>query len=650
MLAIAGVVALLGSLALVSISFSLVNMGDKTQALGLPQGSVRAVIALSLVVLFAILTVYLFSSLNTPQQFREVASCMDDGTSAQMLTQQRSGELMTRVPVENAAGTCKGLSGQRYNVLIQQPANPDAIDFAKQLLVLIGTLVTSVASFYFGSKAVGEARDVVAGLNVQPWVHGVEPATLTQGGKDLTLDLLGTGLNGARQVQVSRTGEAPLNAISVTSNDNRVHAKFNVPPDAPLDDPAWDVTVTDGQGRSFRLPAAVKIVAPDKTGSDAGSTGGGAAGGGGAGGGAAGGGAAGGGAAGTGAAGAGTAPPGVAAGTAPGTTPGVASIAPVGATGALATLREKLEAEKTAIAALGAIDKGAALPTPPDATLAELNQFLAAADTLTKGPSDAAAIATSVQTGTALLEKVQNAGLPGSLADVIAVLQRVGTVAAPAVAGIPAGPVGIVLGVLSGLIALAGDQQKLNAAKAALLNVPFDPGTPPTAPTRDMATIAVEGTAFASASPDQALAIMQAALTRRDGQLLPADEVATVLLGNPQTAPLLQQFATPAMRAQAIDQLRSGALFRQARALLTDMAPHDAPAAAGSPAGKVSLPALLDWLQGKRGDPQVAAAIEKLANIAEALGKLPADKQPAINQLVTALEAAASLAQTRRQS
>ena len=71
LLAIAGVIALLGALALVAIGFALMSMSDKTQALGLPSGSVRAVIALSLVVLFAILTVFLFSSLRTDGQVRE---------------------------------------------------------------------------------------------------------------------------------------------------------------------------------------------------------------------------------------------------------------------------------------------------------------------------------------------------------------------------------------------------------------------------------------------------------------------------------------------------------------------------------------------------------------------------------------------------
>ena len=256
-LAIAGVVALLGSLALVAVSFSSVNMADKSQPLALPQGSVRAVIALSLVVLFAILTVYLFSSLNGPQQFDAVATCLNAAQSAQVVSNPPSSEPLIRRPDQSCTGF--DAANPLYDVVVQHPLSPAGIDFAKQLLVMIGTLVTSVASFYFGSKAVGEARDVAAGLNVQPVLHGVEPPTLTQGGQDQSLDLLGTGLNGARQVQITR-GRDQLNAISVTSNDNRVHAKFNVPDTAPVGGNGWDVTVTDGQGRSFRLPAAVTIV------------------------------------------------------------------------------------------------------------------------------------------------------------------------------------------------------------------------------------------------------------------------------------------------------------------------------------------------------------------------------------------------------
>ncbi len=63
-LAITWVVVLLGVLALTAVGFSMVNLADRTEALGLPPGLVRGVIALSPVVLFAILSVFLFGALN----------------------------------------------------------------------------------------------------------------------------------------------------------------------------------------------------------------------------------------------------------------------------------------------------------------------------------------------------------------------------------------------------------------------------------------------------------------------------------------------------------------------------------------------------------------------------------------------------------
>ena len=64
-LAIAGILALLDALALVSIAFAAFGLDDKTKALALPEGSVRAVIALSLVVLFAkSCSIFLYASLS----------------------------------------------------------------------------------------------------------------------------------------------------------------------------------------------------------------------------------------------------------------------------------------------------------------------------------------------------------------------------------------------------------------------------------------------------------------------------------------------------------------------------------------------------------------------------------------------------------
>ena len=662
-LAIAGVVALLGSLAMVAVSFSLVNMADKTQPLGLPQGSVRAVIALSLVVLFAILTVYLFSSLNGPAQVAVVATCLEDAPSAQIVRERPVGELLLRRPATDCPATTSAGNANtttpntgnpntgnpntgnpntgnpntgKYDVVVERPPTQAGIDFAKQLLVLIGTLVTSVASFYFGSQAVAQAHDAVAGTGGPPLANGVEPPTLEPGGGEQGLDVLGTGLNGVRQVQLTRGGDQ-ISAISVTSNDNRVHALFRVPAaTVPDDDPrtggGWDVTVSDTLGRSFRMPAVVRIIksaapTPRKdpnadnqkpvrdatSGKDANTT----------------------------QPAAGT--------TSPATDTSATDTSTTPATAKLRDLLIKLGAQKADIQALQAVSGGPAIPAIPEAILAELNKWLTTAQGLAKGQTDPATIATALQSGDALLGTVQNAGLPGALADVLALLRLAGSVAVPAIAGIPAGPIGIVFGVLSGLSSLAADQKKLDAAKAALLNAPFDPGTPPPMPTRDIVGTLVEGTPFATATDDQALTIIQAALEQHDGQPGPADEVATKLLANPLVASLMQQFATPALRAAAIEALRGQVLFKQARELLGDTLEIDVPAIADAPAGKINFPTLLDWLQKQRSDPRMAAAIEKLVGIAETLAKVPSGQQAPIELLRESLNTAVDLAQTVRQ-
>jgi hypothetical protein len=56
-----GVILLLVTVTLVALAFSLLKMNDNTQALALPEGSVRAIIALSLLVIFVMLTVYMYS-------------------------------------------------------------------------------------------------------------------------------------------------------------------------------------------------------------------------------------------------------------------------------------------------------------------------------------------------------------------------------------------------------------------------------------------------------------------------------------------------------------------------------------------------------------------------------------------------------------
>src|SRR5262245_35879414 len=58
LLVITGVVALLATLAITAATFGLFDISDKSQALGLPAGSIQAVIALGLILIFAVVALY----------------------------------------------------------------------------------------------------------------------------------------------------------------------------------------------------------------------------------------------------------------------------------------------------------------------------------------------------------------------------------------------------------------------------------------------------------------------------------------------------------------------------------------------------------------------------------------------------------------
>jgi hypothetical protein len=155
LVAIVGVTALLLLLALVSVSFAAANLSDRTQALGLPEGSVQSVIAISLVVLFVILSIFLYDDLAGSTE-TEVKSISD-------LTKENASKFESRYPKDLMLATAGPNEKDRYTVYYRLPPPDQATehakeDFAKQLLVLIGTLVTAVASFYFGSRATAAAR------------------------------------------------------------------------------------------------------------------------------------------------------------------------------------------------------------------------------------------------------------------------------------------------------------------------------------------------------------------------------------------------------------------------------------------------------------------------------------------------------------
>jgi hypothetical protein len=101
-----GMITLFAVLNLIVITLAALNLTDSKEALGLPRGTIRAIIALLLLVMFVIIAVFLYRQL-----------AVDDKDAS--------------------------------------------VRFAEQVLTTISTLVVSIASFYFGTKAV----ETASGLN-----------------------------------------------------------------------------------------------------------------------------------------------------------------------------------------------------------------------------------------------------------------------------------------------------------------------------------------------------------------------------------------------------------------------------------------------------------------------------------------------------
>lgn len=133
------VVFLMTTLFVLAAGFAQLRLTDKSQALGLPSGSVRAMIALILILVFIMFGVYLYLNESIYVDMTGSIEMSQDAWASS--TNVYSAELI------------KDTNPPRYKVVLFKPQNEKASDLAQQLLTTVGTLVVAVAGFYFGSAS-----------------------------------------------------------------------------------------------------------------------------------------------------------------------------------------------------------------------------------------------------------------------------------------------------------------------------------------------------------------------------------------------------------------------------------------------------------------------------------------------------------------
>jgi osmotically-inducible protein OsmY len=213
---ITGTVAFLLSLALLVVVFQQLNLADSRFALGLPEGSIRAVIALLLILLFFILSVFLYSQTrqgaNTTVLDPVPRATVNSIPAADLIVVRPSTINKTMFHVERAVDTSA------------------SNDLAKQLLTTLSTLIVAVAAFYFGANSVqAAARSAAASAGqqmsadallakVKAAFSGDAFANVTPSVAGSSVTLAGTVVDQAFRDQAERTVRALSGVTDVVNN------------------------------------------------------------------------------------------------------------------------------------------------------------------------------------------------------------------------------------------------------------------------------------------------------------------------------------------------------------------------------------------------------------------------------------------------
>lgn len=153
MLGIFGLIALICAVSVLVVVIGALGLTNPNYALGLPQGTVRAVIALSLIVIFLITAIFLYSDVAKPE-YRT-----SKGISA---------EDIKKLPQTKIVGVRATEDGKFDVDVVVGNKTEASVDLAKQLLTTVGTLLVAMIGFYFGSRTVAAGRGVgeVASLRI----------------------------------------------------------------------------------------------------------------------------------------------------------------------------------------------------------------------------------------------------------------------------------------------------------------------------------------------------------------------------------------------------------------------------------------------------------------------------------------------------
>ena len=235
-LALGSMVVLLWALVIFAALMNIVGLSDKTQALGLPEGSIRAIIAIALVGLFAVLASTVLNG---------HAVILSNDAKLETLTTIRDQNKTLSLMIKPNPNT------EPQTFTVSTPAAP-ADDFMKQMLTLVGTLMTAITAVYFGGRSANPSDPTRAAPKLTAVIDS--PVELSR--EPSMIKLSGADLNNVKSVSLFN-GKTQRIAQGVLSNSSQVHALVAFSDEDRTDEKTWSVSVTDDIGRVATLENAL---------------------------------------------------------------------------------------------------------------------------------------------------------------------------------------------------------------------------------------------------------------------------------------------------------------------------------------------------------------------------------------------------------
>lgn len=216
-----GVSVLFVFLFLMSLAFKKIHLTNNSEPLGLPTGSIRALIALLLILVWVIVSIFLFSV----------------------------------------------ISG------IDATKRADAIKLGQQFYTTMSTLVVAIAAFYFGSNTHQDAltrnkRSPGSGSDVapaQPVLMHVYPSEGKQGATNLPLIMTGKNFGSPKAVRLTLKGEKDIDGTNIVFNQTDlsfVDCTISLEGTPPPKPGRWNVVVVNYDDKEYQLPQAFEIQQP----------------------------------------------------------------------------------------------------------------------------------------------------------------------------------------------------------------------------------------------------------------------------------------------------------------------------------------------------------------------------------------------------